>query len=129
MYFKWKKKVGSLLLAILMIAGTFTSIPAFAADSFDVIFEVVTDEDSTTLPGEAKVKVSISGVDADVNTIQANVTFSGELEYKSIDYLQGEVDLPNKYQTATEASTANAASELQAAIFSLDEPITFSGKT
>ena len=129
MYFNLKKKVGSIILAVALVFGTQTAIPAFAADNFDVIFEVVTDEDSTTLPGEAKVKISIAGVDAGVNTVQANVTFSGELEYKSIDYLQGEVDLPHKYQTATEVSTANATNEIQAAIFSLDEPITFSGKT
>ena len=129
MYFNLKKKVGSIILAVALVFGTQTAIPAFAADNFDVIFEVVTDEDSTTLPGEAKVKISIAGVDAGVNTVQTNVTFSGELEYKSIDYLQGEVDLPHKYQTATEVSTANATNEIQAAIFSLDEPITFSGKT
>ena len=120
MYFNLKKKVGSIILAVALVFGTQTAIPAFAADNFDVIFEVVTDEDSTTLPGEAKVKISIAGVDAGVNTVQTNVTFSGELEYKSIDYLQGEVDLPHKYQTATEVSTANATNEIQAAIFSLD---------
>lgn len=51
MYFNLKKKVGSIILAVALVFGTQTAIPAFAADNFDVIFEVVTDEDSTTLPG------------------------------------------------------------------------------
>ena len=125
----YKNKILSLLLGLTLTAGTMVATPALAQNSFDVELEVVTEEDSTTLPGEAKVKVSITGLNADINVVQANVTFKGDLQYKSIDYLQGKVELPDKYQTATEAATANDTNEIQAAIFSLDEPLKLNGKT
>lgn len=124
-----KNKILSLLLGLILTTGTMIAAPVSAQNSFDVELEVVTEEDSTTLPGEAKVKVSITGLNADVNVVQANVTFKGDLQYKSIDYLQGKVELPDKYQTATEAATANDTNEIQAAIFSLDEPLKLNGKT
>ncbi len=115
-----------LAMAVLMASMCF---PAFAANTFDVTFDIVTDDDATTLPKEAKVKISITGLRADVSTVQVNVSFDGDLKYKTIDYHQGEDKLPHKYRTATDKSTANQSGELMMAIFSLDEPMSFSGTT
>jgi len=124
------KKITAMLLAALIAAGCTAAMPVFADDGgFDIVYETVTTDDPTTLSGEAKIKVSIDNIESSVNTIQAKFTFDGSLRYKSIEYLQGEIDLPNKYQTATDKSVANREKNLTAAILSLDEPIELSGKT
>ena len=57
MYFKWLKKVGSVILALAMVIGTQAVIPvSAAADNIEIILTDVTQDNQATLQGEAKLK-------------------------------------------------------------------------
>jgi len=78
MYFKWLKKVGSVVLAAMLVLGTQAVIPVSAADNIEIVLTDVTDNEQTTL-GEAKVKVSVKGNISEASTIQVAFSFDGEL--------------------------------------------------
>ncbi len=133
MYFKLKCKIGTLLAATMvtsMLAGLpLMAVPAGAQEAtVQFTFADVTDVQAS-LPGEAKILVSVNGSYENVNTIQAAMTFKGDLKYKSIDYLIGQTNLPNEYQTATEPSAANSSKSVTAAVISLETPLAVEGET
>lgn len=129
MYFsKFKKLLAGILLGTIMVS----SIPAMAAENGDVkvIFEEVTESDTTTLAGEAKVKVSVDGLDGDVSIAQLDLDFSGELAYKSITYLQGKNEPENGYTLVSPNTVvANINKRLTPSIVSAKTPISMKGTT
>ena len=84
-----------------------SALPVFADDteSFSVHFEDVTASDSTTLSGEAKIKVSISGISGNTTIIQNAFKFDG-LKYKSVRFLKGENNPPSGYWYAPQDISA-----------------------
>lgn len=125
MYFKWLKKVGAGVLALTLVFGTQTAIPVTAAaDNIEIILTDVTQDDQTTLLGEAKIKVSVKGDISSANIIQASFTFSGDLEYSSTEYLLGEDNTSEgKIQQTTGASSANTAGAFTSTIISVNEAL------
>ena len=81
---KTTKRILGIILSFMMI---FSCIQvAYAADdTMQVAFEDVTDS-ADTLAGEAKVKVSIKGVDGSLTLSQLKFNFSGSGSFKSIAY-------------------------------------------
>ncbi len=84
----WTARIGTLAIAACL---AFSSMPVFAdgAKQLTVTFTDITATDSTTLSGEAKVKVSVQGADGNVSIAQTALDFDGDLKYKSVNYLQG----------------------------------------
>ena len=113
MYFKWLKKVGSVVLALAMVIGTQAAIPvSAAADNIEIILTDVTQDNQATLQGEAKIKVSVKGAGGNVTAVQIALKFSGELKYKSIDFLQGENNPPECFHIAPNAALANSEGKI-----------------
>ncbi len=120
MKFSFRKNIGAFLVASAMVIGMFAGISAVAAgDHIEVILEDVTESDSTTLTGEAKIKVSIKGAAGTVDAAQVAFHFSGNLRYKTIKFLQN-ADV----QAVTDPYPANAEHSLTAGI-AMSTPITF----
>ena len=89
MYFKWLRKVGSVILTTALVFGMQTAIPvSAAADNIEIILTDVTQDDQATLLGEAKIKVSVKGAGGNVTAVQTALKFDGDLKYKSIDFLK-----------------------------------------
>ena len=93
MYFKWLKKVGSIMLAVTMALGAQATIPVSAADNIEVILTDVTNSNASTKTGDAKVQVSIKGNVDDVTAMQTAFDVTGELDYIGVKYLM-ENDAP-----------------------------------
>ena len=108
MHFKWKKKILSVILASSLIIGTAAVVSvSAAADNIEVVLTDVTKDDQTTLLGEAKIKVGVKGAGGNVSVAQVALKFSGNLKYKSIDFLQGENNPPECFYIAPNAALAN----------------------
>ena len=125
---KWKRRLGVLVLAVCVAAMAF---PAFAAeDAVEIILTDVTATSSTVLPGEAKIMVSVQGGSGAVSIMQAAFAFTGDLQYKSIEFLQGENN-PAEGSTLIypNSALANATGSFAASIISVNEPLTFEDKT
>lgn len=101
----WTAKIGTLAIAACL---AFSSMPVFAdgAKQITVHFEDITATDSTTLSGEAKVKVSVQGADGNVSIAQTALNFDGDLKYKSVQYLKGS-DNPDSGETQTTSVNGN----------------------
>ena len=59
MYFKLKRKICSLLVAIAMVVSVFAGLPIMAANNIEIILTDVTSSDTSTKTGDAKIQVSI----------------------------------------------------------------------
>ena len=117
MYFKWFKKVSAGLLAITLVFGAQAAIPvSAAADNIEIILTDVTQDDQTTLLGEAKIKVSVKGAGGSVSAAQTALKFSGELKYKSIDFLQGKNNPPQCFHISPNVALANINGEIMPSI-------------
>lgn len=117
MRLKSVKRIGAVILA-LCIALSAVTVFADSSDKLEVIFTNVTDSDLTTLSGEAKIKVSVKGAVGDTTIAQLALSFSGDLKYKSIQFLKGENNPPRCVQYSPNAALANAEHELMPSIIS-----------
>lgn len=118
----WTAKIGTLAIAACL---AFSSMPVFAdgAKQITVHFEDITATDSTTLSGEAKVKVSVQGADGNVSIAQTALNFDGDLKYKSVQYLKGS-DNPDSGETQTTSVNGN---KITTGIISSKSGMTFAG--
>lgn len=92
MHINAKGRLICLISLIALVLSIFGAAPVMAEeDTIEIVLEDVTGSDATTLTGEAKVRVSIKGTVGDVSAAQVALSFSGDLDYKSVDFLQ-EVD-------------------------------------
>ena len=125
---KTKSRIISIAVALLMIAlTTFSGITIFAEEkTAEVVLTDVTSQDSTTLKGEAKIKVSVRGIGGDVSIAQTALTFTGNLKYKSIEFLKGEnnPDRGNAY-VSPNAALANSNKKLDTSIICAKTPMNF----
>ncbi|MGN0458442.1 MAG: S-layer homology domain-containing protein [Eubacterium sp.] len=118
MKFKPMQKAGALAVAVCL---ALSAMPVFAADTdkIEVILTDVTETDLTTLSGEAKIKVSVKGAAGDISEANAAFTFSGDLDYKSVDFLQGSDDYSaGDFRVATDRAEANAKNGFSAGFIS-----------
>ena len=112
-----KRQAISLLVAVCV----FLSLsPAFASENgnIQIIFEDITETDTTTLLGEAKIKVSVKGVAGNVSIAQIALEFEGDLKYKSIQFLKGENNPPQGVLYSPNAAQTNTTKELLPSIIS-----------
>lgn len=130
----WRAKITSAAAAVCL---AFSSITVFADETkqIKIEFEDITATDSTTLSGEAKVKVSVQGADGKVSIAQTALDFDGDLKYKSVTYLKGEDNPKNGDTLITNTSgnkiTTGIISSKSGIDFGSDEElfvITFSGE-
>lgn len=123
----WKMRWLTLMIAFCMVLGG--GLPAAAAaEPIEVILTDVTETDLTTLSGEAKIKVSVKGASGNVSIAQMALSFTGDLAYKSIQFLQGENNPPDCVLYSPNASLVNSKKELMPSIIARD-PIGFSEET
>ena len=118
MKFKPMQKAGALAVAVCL---ALSAMPVFAADAdkIEVILTDVTETDLTTLSGEAKIKVSVKGAAGDISEANAAFTFSGDLNYKSVDFLKGSDDYSaGDFRVATDRAEANAKNGFSAGFIS-----------
>lgn len=119
MELKWKKRIGTLILALCLI---FSMTPVLADETgkIEVIFTDVTESDLTTLSGEAKIMVSVRGAEGNVSIAQMTLGFSGDLKYKSIQFLTGENNPPECFLYSPNTALANTEHEIMPSIISND---------
>lgn len=119
MKFKRITKIGALAIAACL---AFSSLPVFAdeAQKIKVTLTDITATDTTTLSGEAKIKVSVSGAKGKATIAQAAFGFDGDLKYKSISFLKGENNPPSGYYYSPNAKSANTDKKFSASIISKD---------
>ena len=94
MYFKKLKKLLSGVLVGAMMIASISAMPVMAADNYDVklIIKNVTETDtnSDTLTGEAKFKISMSGITDKLTYAQVLLGFeSDSMTFKSVEYIHG----------------------------------------
>ena len=93
MYFNFKKKISSILLAAAFVTGLF--VPAYAANEVEVFMKDVTSE-SEVLAGEAKIAISAKG-SGTMNIAQIGFTVEGDMVCKS---LESKVDAPDDVRSS-----------------------------
>ncbi len=113
MYFERLKKVGSAILALVLVLGMQTAIPVSAAtENIEIVLTDVTQDDQSTLLGEAKIKVGVKGAGGSVTAAQVALCFDGDLKYKSIDFLQGENNPPRCALIPPNAALSNSTGKI-----------------
>lgn len=127
------KRIFAVLCAVLMV---FTSIgvsatgASSAKKTFNIVFTDVTKDDPSTMSGDAKIKVSISGITGDIRIAQLGFDFIGGLKYSSIDMLINENDPESGSVTVyPNAAEANATNKLKMSVISAKNPMNFKDST
>ena len=118
MYFKWKKKVGSLLVTAAMMTSMFAGLPVMAADNIEVILTDVTNSNASTKTGDAKIQVSIKGDVDDVTAMQTAFDVTGDLDYIQAKYLV-EADAPADAKVGNKLTVG----------FALNDAVSFADET
>lgn len=109
-------KVGSIVLAACLSLSS--ALPVLAQESdqkIRVSFSDVT-AGANTLQGEAKVMVSVSGVEGKVTIAQLVFDFGGDLQYRSTQFLKG-ADNPDERKVWLEQKNGN---QLMTSIIAMD---------
>ncbi len=124
------KRLIALILVAAMAAAGMLPVIAEEQPGVRIVLEDVTATDTTTLAGEAKIKVSVEGVTGGVSVAQLNMAFEGDLQYKSITYLTGSNNPAEGCALISpNAAVANAQKRVMPSIISMKTPLPFSGKT
>lgn len=125
---KFIQKLSAILTAGCLLVA---ALPVFAAASnIEVVFTDVTATDTTTLSGEAKIMVSVKGAGGNVSIAQTALAFSGDLNYKSIHFLQGQDDPDNGYTfISPNSASVNSEKKLIPSIIAAKTPLTFTDDT
>lgn len=119
MKLKWKGKLGT---AAVIASMLFSALPGYAAegDAITVILEDITSQ-PPVLAGETKIKVSVTGLDTEINLAQIVLDITGDMEYKSIQFLteESQTDAPEFAEAVKIADD-----KLLASIVRIGEPVT-----
>ena len=117
MFYNFKKTVSLIICIIFLI---YALCPAFVyaadKDNIEIIFTDVTSDDETTLSGEAKIKVSMNAPSGKMSAVQTALKFTGDLKYKSIDFLIGENNPPECFLISPNTALVNTNKTLLPAI-------------
>lgn len=88
MKFGFKKGIAAILTAATLMSSM---LPTYAQEEqkIDVLLEDISakPEALPILSGEAKIKISISGLNSDANIAQLALDFSGNMNYKAVQWL------------------------------------------
>lgn len=126
MYFNLKMKSSTLLLFAFMVLVMLLTItvPVFAAPetSAEIIFEDVTVSEGSS-KGEAKVKVSVKGLNGDVSISQIHIKIDGELKFAGIDYADS---LKNNENSFLPQPTIKS-NEIICGVINANVPMSFNG--
>ncbi len=119
MRFSWAAKF---LAPVLAVCLAFSVMPVFAnsTENIEVIFTDVTESNLTTLSGESKIKVGVKGAAGKINIAQMALSFEGDLNYKSIQFLKGENNPPACVLISPNAASANAEKSFMTSVISKD---------
>jgi hypothetical protein len=112
-----KRKIISLLVALCVILPL-PSLFASEVGNIQILFEDITETDTTALLGEAKIKVSVKGAAGNVSIAQIALEFEGNLKYKSIQFLKGENNPPQGVLYSPNAAQTNTTKKLMPSIIS-----------
>lgn len=127
---KLKTRISSALLALTMLFGSASVYAAGEAEAAQESIEIIFTDVTGTLPGvdegEAKIKVSVSGITGDVSMAQVAMEFSGDLKYKSTDFLKGTNEAPNGVWIYPVTADVNKEKKLTPSIICPNTPIEFS---
>ena len=117
MKFKFMQKAGALAVAVCL---ALSAMPVFGAgtNKIEVTLTDVTETDLTTLKGEAKIKVGVKGAGGNVDIAQMALNFTGDLKYKSIQFLKGENNPPECFLYSPNTALANDQKKLMPSIIS-----------
>lgn len=107
-----KIKIFAKIIAVSMSALlAFSPVFAFADGEenakTEFILTDITDTDTTTLEGEAKILVSVKGADGKLTIAQTAFEFDGGLSYKSVRFLKGRNNPPAGVWYSPDAVSAN----------------------
>lgn len=126
MYFKKLKKLLSGVLLGAMMLTSISAMPVMAADSFTVVIEPMED-DTSTLAGEAKFKVSVDGLNGDIYLAGLTLHFSSDtMEYSGVEHIH---DAKNYTKTPMIAQEINADKVMTPGFACANSPLAVSGKT
>lgn len=126
MYFKKLKKLLSGVLLGAMMLTSISAMPVMATDSFTVVIEPMED-DTSTLAGEAKFKVSVDGLNGDIYLAGLTLHFSSDtMEYSGVEHIH---DAENYTKTPMIAQEINADKVMTPGFACANSPLTVSGKT
>lgn len=81
---KITKKILTVILSLMMVFSYMQAVSA-SENLMNIVLEDVTDS-ADTLTGEAKIKVSVKGIDGSLTLSQLKFNFSGNGSFKSIAY-------------------------------------------
>lgn len=128
------KQATAIAAALSICAASFCGITSYAKAEKDsnvkIVLDDITAEDTTVMAGEAKVRVSVSGLSGDMTISQIYFDFAGDLKYKSVKYLTGKNDPDNgSYLMAPNAASVNTSNRIPTSITSVKSPIKVEGDT
>ena len=110
----FKTKLTALFMCMIFLVCSLCRLTVFAAesDNIEVILTDVTADDETTLSGEAKIKVGVKIPSGKLSAVQTALKFTGNLKYKSIDFLIGENNPPECFHISPNAALVNSGKTL-----------------
>ncbi len=112
MFVKKSFRVLVAVLTVIMTVNLMGVCTVSANSGIEIILTDVTESNPTTMTGEAKIKVSVKGAGGSVSAVQTALKFSGDLKYKSIDFLQGTNNPPSCVHIPPNAALANSTGKL-----------------
>lgn len=129
-FMNFKRVIAALCTAFMIVASVAVSADETkSSKKIELVFEDVTASDTSTMTGEAKIKVSIKGAEGNVAIAQLGLMFSGDLKYSSIDMLINDNN-PDSGSTIVypNAAEANALKTLNMGLISAKTPMKFSAE-
>ena len=118
----------SVLIAAVMLVCNFPGVSA--EEGLELTFSDITATDMTTMAGESKILVSINGSAENVSILQFEFAFSGDLKYKSIQYITGKNDPEHgSYVVSPDVSATNREKKFSTGIVSMFDKITLDDST
>ncbi|UKI35275.1 MAG: hypothetical protein L6V93_13850 [Clostridiales bacterium] len=102
-----KKIIAVSMSALLAFSPVFAFADGEENAKTEFILTDITDTDTTTLEGEAKILVSVKGADGKLTIAQTAFEFDGGLSYKSVRFLKGRNNPPAGVWYSPDAVSAN----------------------
>lgn len=119
----WTKKLCAIFVTVCMLLSVLPTIGMAADGKLTLEFIPVTEDDTTTLAGEAKVMVRIKGAEGTFMMTNLAIRFDG-MQYKTIEFL-----LDGTAPVAPNTAYANATGKLELALIDVANPTQYEDET